>query len=303
MMVGCMERCAIVLSLLWLCGCGPSGGSRGKAFLGAVLIDGQGGPPMSNSIVVTAGGHIQAVGSPSSVPISADVDKIDGSGKVIVPALIDVCDRAEPPGMVRAATVDEVRRRVAELAAQRTSVIHVAEAAPEVAEAALEAARGAGIPVLAHISTQAEAKFLVDRGASGFVGMIRDTEDLDPAFLARLRALRITFAPALASAGPAIDRAKRNTRKMFAAGVPIAAASLGGGLERELELLVEAGLPPLDVVVAATRNSALALHQADRGTIEPEKLASLLVLSANPGEDIGNLRRVVLRLVDGEWVK
>jgi imidazolonepropionase-like amidohydrolase len=222
---------------------------------------------------------------------------------VIVPALVDVCDRADPADMVRGANVDEVRRRIADLAARRTPVIHLAEAPPEVAEAALEAARAAGIPVLARSSTEAQAKFLVDHGASGLVGMIRDKDDLDPALPAHLRALGITVAPALSSAGGALERAKRNTRQLFAAGVPIAAASLGAGMERELALLVEAGIPPLDVVVAATRNGARALRQNEAGTIETGKRASLLVLAANPGEEIGNLRKVVLRLVDGAWVK
>jgi imidazolonepropionase-like amidohydrolase len=302
MMVVSMDRRSLGFVLLCLAGCGPAGGGHRKAFLGAVLIDGLGGPPLSNAVVVTAGGRIEAVGAPSNIPIPADADRIDGSGKVIVPAPIDICDRAEPPGMVRG-TPDEVRRQVADLAARKTPVIHLAEASPEVAEAALEAARAAGVPVLAHISTGAEARFLVDRGASGFIGMIRDTEDLDAAFLARLRALRITVAPALASTKSEQERVRRNTQRMFAAGVPIAAASLGAGLQRELELLVEAGIPPLDVVVAATRNGALALHRADAGSIEPERRASLLVLAANPGEDIANLRKVVLRLVDGEWVK
>jgi imidazolonepropionase-like amidohydrolase len=303
MMVDSMKWRSIAVGLLWLCGCAPSDGGHGKAFLGAVLIDGLGGPPLSNSVVVTAGARIQAVGSPSNVPIPAEADRVDGSGKVIVPALVDVCDQADPAGMVRGASAEEVRRQIGELAARKVTVVHLAPAAPEVAEAALEAARAANLAVLAHVSTQAEAKFLVDHGAAGFVGMIGDTEDLDPTFLARLRALRITFAPALAHAGAALDRAKRNTRRLSAAGVPIALASLGGDPQRELELLVEAGLPPLDVLVAGTRNGALLLRRPDAGAIEPGGRASLLVLSANPGEDIANLRKVVLRLSDGEWVK
>jgi imidazolonepropionase-like amidohydrolase len=297
-----MKRRPIVLCLVWLSGCGPSVGGHSKAFLGALLIDGLGGPPMSNSVVLTEGQRIVAVGSPSNVPIPADADRIDGSGKAIVPMLIDVCARADPPNMIRGATAEEVRRQIAGLE-PKPAAIHLARSTAEVAEAALEAARAASIRVLAHFETQAEAKFLVDHGASGLVGMVRDTEDLDTAWLARLRALRITVAPALARTGTALDVAKRNTQRMFAAGVPIAAASLGAGLDRELELLVQAGLPPLDVVVAATRNGAMALHVADLGTIEPEKNASLLVLAGNPGEEIGNLRKVVLRLVDGEWVK
>jgi imidazolonepropionase-like amidohydrolase len=101
-----------------------------------------------------------------------------------------------------------------------------------------------------------------------------------------------------------LDAAKRNTLRLFQAGVPIAAASKGGDLLREIELLVEAGLPPLDAIVSATRNSAMLARQTDQaGTIEPGKRANLLVLSANPGEDIRNLRKVALRLNGGEWVK
>ena len=182
-------------------------------------------------------------------------------------------------------------------------MIHLANVAPEVGEAVLEAARGAEVPVVAHISTLAEVRRLVDHGAAGFIGMITDTEDLDAAFLAHLRDLRVAFAPALVSAGAGLEVAKRNTRRLFQAGAPIAAASKGGDLQREIELLVEAGLPPLDAIVAATRNSAMLARYGDRGTIAPEKRADLLVLSANPGEDIRNLRKVALRLNAGEWVK
>ena len=144
----------------------------------------------------------------------------------------------------------------------------------------------------------------MDRGASGFIGMIADTEDLDAGFLAHLRDLRVGFAPALVSAGAAVDTAKRNTRRLFQAGVPIAAATRGGDLQRELELLVEAGLPPLDAIVAGTRNSAELLRISDQvGTIAPQKRADLLMLSANPGEDVRNMRKVALRLNAGEWVK
>jgi imidazolonepropionase-like amidohydrolase len=66
-----------------------------------------------------------------------------------------------------------------------------------------------------------------------------------------------------------------------------------------MELLVDAGIPPLDAIVAATRNSAAALQDPQRGTIQPGKLANLLVLSAPPGEDIRNLRRIALRITSG----
>ena len=69
---------------------------------------------------------------------------------------------------------------------------------------------------------------------------------------------------------------------------------------REAEQLAAAGIPPLDVIVAATRNGAAALHDRDAGTIQAGKRANLLLLSANPGEDIRNLARVAMRIVNGE---
>jgi imidazolonepropionase-like amidohydrolase len=289
--------------LLPLCACAPGDDSRTKAFLGAMLLDGSGGPPLSNSIVVTGGGRIRAAGAQSSVPVPAEADRIDGSGKVLVPALVDVRDRAEPAALVRASSPSDARRAVESLTGSHPTVLYLDEAPRETAEAVLEAARAAGIPVLARAPTQVSAAFLVDHGVSGLIGMIADTEALDPALLSRLRDLKITVAPALLHAGAALETAKHNTLRMFRAGVPIAAASEGGDLQRELELLADAGIPPLDVLVAATRNGALALHQPERGTIEAGKRADLLLLSANPGADIANLRQVALRLNSGEWVR
>jgi imidazolonepropionase-like amidohydrolase len=298
-----ISRFLLLAVLLSLAACAPTDDSHAKAFLGAVLLDGSGGPPLSNSIVVTAGGRIRSAGPRSAVPVPAEADQIDGSGKVLVPSLVDVRDRAEPDALVRASSPAAARAAVEALAARHPSVAYLDETPPEIAEAVLEAGRAAGIPVLARASTQSSAAFLVDHGVSGLIGMIADTEALDPGLLSRLRDLKIPVAPALLQAGGGLESAKHNTLRMFRAGVPIAAASMGGGLQRELELMADAGIPPLDVLVAATRNGAAALHQPDRGTIEPGKRADLLVLSANPGADIANLRQVALRLNGGEWVR
>jgi imidazolonepropionase-like amidohydrolase len=103
----------------------------------------------------------------------------------------------------------------------------------------------------------------------------------------------------------------RNTKRMAVAGVPIGVGSDGGsaidfpGLmtHRELELLVEAGLSPVDVITAATHNGALALRKLDElGTIEAGKRADLLLLNANPLEDVRNFRKIDQLMLDGEWV-
>jgi imidazolonepropionase-like amidohydrolase len=73
----------------------------------------------------------------------------------------------------------------------------------------------------------------------------------------------------------------------------------GVSLHEELELLVEAGIPPLEVLRIATRNGAEALGLLDRvGTVEAGKRADLLILSADPVADVRNTRRIE-RVVQG----
>jgi imidazolonepropionase-like amidohydrolase len=59
----------------------------------------------------------------------------------------------------------------------------------------------------------------------------------------------------------------------------------------------------VDVITAATRTGALALRKQDElGTIESGKRADLLVLNANPLEDVRNFRKIDQLMLDGEWV-
>jgi len=79
----------------------------------------------------------------------------------------------------------------------------------------------------------------------------------------------------------------------------------GSDLHRELQLLVEAGLTPLEALQSATMSPAEFLHTSkDSGTVEKGKFADLVLLDANPLDDIRNTRKihtVILRgkLLDG----
>ena len=307
-----LPRAALVLLAVFSCACKPAEESHMKAIIGAVLIDGLGGPPLSNSVVVVAGGRIREAGRFSAVQIPAEADKVDGNGKFLVPGLIDIYPQAAAgddafiPG--HPATPDAARVQVAQLAARRVALLHIWKIEPDIAQATLQAARGAGMHAAGHVSTQADARRLLDLGANGFIGIVTDTEDLDPGFVALLSTLQIFVAPQLVAVGPGpqLDIAKRNTRSLFLSGIPIALASggSGGGIQRETELLMDAGIPPLDVIVAATRRGAAALGRLNEaGTIQAGKRADLLLLSANPADDIRNLNRVALRMSAGEWVR
>src|ERR1700704_5007467 len=79
--------CCLLASLT---GCKLNEESKVKAIIGAVLIDGNGGPPITDSVVVVSGSKIRSAGSRANVPIPAEADKINGSGKFLTPGLIDV---------------------------------------------------------------------------------------------------------------------------------------------------------------------------------------------------------------------
>lgn len=67
----------------------------------------------------------------------------------------------------------------------------------------------------------------------------------------------------------------------------------GFGLHDELEFLVQAGLTPMEALQAATRNPARFMgREHELGTIEKGKLADLVLLGANPLDDISNTRRI-----------
>jgi imidazolonepropionase-like amidohydrolase len=81
------------------------------------------------------------------------------------------------------------------------------------------------------------------------------------------------------------------------AGVPF--SHPGGGLHDELEMLVDAGLTPMQALQAATRNAAQALAADSLGTLEVGKVADVVLLAASPLDDIRNTRRIVAVVLAG----
>jgi hypothetical protein len=77
----------------------------------------------------------------------------------------------------------------------------------------------------------------------------------------------------------------------------------GESLHHELELLVEAGISPLDVIKIATRNGAEALGILNKvATIENGKEADMIVIATNPIDNISNTKNIEAIINDGKLV-
>jgi imidazolonepropionase-like amidohydrolase len=110
----------------------------------------------------------------------------------------------------------------------------------------------------------------------------------------------------------ALANGMKNLKALQDAGVHIAFGTDSGAQpvrvpgwaeHRELELMVRAGLTPMQALTAAGKGSAGMLGLKDRGTLEPGKKADFLVLDANPLDDIRNTRALVSIWHGGKEIK
>jgi imidazolonepropionase-like amidohydrolase len=101
------------------------------------------------------------------------------------------------------------------------------------------------------------------------------------------------------------------TKALHDAGAPIALGSdapqwfnvPGFSVHREMAMMVAAGLTPYEVLVTGTRNPAIYFETPDEfGTVEVGRRADLMLLDANPLQDIGNAQRIAGVMVQGIWL-
>ncbi|HSR43347.1 MAG TPA: amidohydrolase family protein, partial [Longimicrobiales bacterium] len=101
----------------------------------------------------------------------------------------------------------------------------------------------------------------------------------------------------------------RNLATIHDAGIPVAMGTDAGNpltlhgpaIYREMEAMEEAGLSPMEVLVASTRDGARAMGRGEElGTVEEGRIADLVVLDRNPLEAVQNFRSVALVVRRGE---
>jgi len=104
---------------------------------------------------------------------------------------------------------------------------------------------------------------------------------------------------------------RNTTERLMEAGVMLVAGSdapypgvfFGEGIHRELELLVEAGLSPLEAISTATRNPAILMNREGIwGTLTPGALADILIIDGDPSSQISDTRRIDTVIQRGQMV-
>ncbi|MFI6700108.1 amidohydrolase family protein [Streptomyces sp. NPDC050509] len=186
---------------------------------------------------------------------------------------------------------------------------------PVVAAAVTTAAHEAGLRVIAHTITAAEANIALNAGVDGLAHVWADLAPQAPAsrrLAERVHAQGVFVVTTLAYF-EAITAQRPGTagcthaghyanavgalRALHRAGVPLLAGSdatpfvpaHGAGLHRELQLLAQAGLGAEEVLASATSVPALHFELADRGRIVPGLRADLLLVEGDPTRDISAL--------------
>jgi len=202
----------------------------------------------------------------------------------------------------------------------------VKKLSPELYRAVIDEAHKNGLRVIAHVYTLEDAKATLRAGLDAFAHGVRD-KDLDDEFMTLVKQHRdLVLGPNMPDRGvvadidwlrPSLPAAEfealqkgntnrkdvhdfwniqaRNLAKMNAGGVRIVVGTDGNtpyAPHVEMADMVAAGMTPMQVIVAATRNGAQFLKMTDAGTIEPNKSADFLVLDANPLDDISNTRKI-----------
>jgi imidazolonepropionase-like amidohydrolase len=213
--------------------------------------------------------------------------------------------------------------------------------APDVLRAIVEEAHVQRLWVAVNTGRVRDVREAVEAGVDTIEGGSVYDPPLDPDTITLLRAHGVTFVPSLARIEAFLRLVERDerpagypadvwgklrqrvrdegilnvmspffdgVRAAARAGVRIGAGTSGGmafgaSLHRELALLVQAGLSPTEALMAATRNAAHALRQErEQGTVEPGKVANLVLVTGRPWVRIEDSTAVRLVIDHGRVV-
>ena len=277
-----------------------------RVFMVGALVDGADPvwPPISISMV-------------SEAQAASIVKQMKGSGADAIKAYVGLSER-QLAAVVRAAAAESLRV-IADLGPNNGSEWGVRAGIAAYAHAGT---RAIGAETIQQMKTRGLMTISTLAVYESFSGLrLADLRFLDdsllsqsmpPIFIAELRDYARRRHTATDSAeerrfAGGLEVAMANIRRLHQAGVPIVAGTdspypgvfFGEGLHRELELLVRAGLTPLEAISAATQNAARLTRDTTWGTIEPGKRADLLLVNGRPHERISDTRLIAMVMQGG----
>jgi len=200
----------------------------------------------------------------------------------------------------------------------------------EQVEAITEVAHRHGTRVSAHVTRPYDAQIAIDGGVDDLahqilVGKISDELIQQDELIRQMVERDVWLVPTLveeddlaADAGLTDEQMKEfveirqdGLRRYLAAGGKVAMGSDFGATERipqgmplpELQRMVEFGMTPMQVIVAATSHAAQVCNLGDRlGTLETGKQADVIVVRGNPLEEIQAMGEVIIVIKNGEVI-
>jgi len=221
-----------------------------------------------NQTVIVTGHRIVSVGATDRIPVPSGARRIDGRGKFLMPGIrggsLPNDGNARRRDVRRSEGRGSVRRFV------RNNTWHV--------------------PTLV-----VDGPVVVDQAAPTSSPRLKYMRASTREQWQRDQRQRIEATGAVAAWKPRVERRLRPIRDMDWAGVALLPGTdadnpylvPGFSLHDELALLVRAGVSPFDPLRSATENPVRFLNATDRfGSIEPERTADLVLLDANPLQDI-----------------
>lgn len=169
---------------------------------------------------------------------------------------------------------------------------------PEMLQAIVETAHGRNARVTAHVQVLRLLEMALDCGVDDIAHSILDRQ-IPEDMIARMVQSDTYLVPTLEIYGPGGFRSmgQANLKRLVDGGVHVALGTdFEPGLQTgmpsiEMELMREAGLTPMQIIVAATKHGAHVCGlDAEVGTVEPGKIADILVVDGDPLADLNVLK-------------